>query len=73
MFKEVSDTVVMMKQKAMEAMLPNELSTKMKEKFLEYAKRMSPAEIEEVGRRFQEARKKAREEWKRKKEQEQAN
>lgn len=54
MFGEISDTVNYYKVKAMEAMLPKELPTKMKETFLKMAEKMSPAEIAEVGKKFAE-------------------
>ena len=69
MFDDVSDILTDMKEKAMEAVLPNRLPTKIKEKFLEMSHRMTPAEIAEVGKKFQEAHEKAMKEYFKRREQ----
>ena len=73
MFNDVSDMINQMKEKAMEAMLPMELPTSMKEKFLKMSHKMSPAEIAEVRKKFQEHRKKAFEEFKEKQKEKEQN
>lgn len=68
MLHEVSDLVKEMKRNAMDAMLPRRIDEEMRQKFLSYAERMTPKQIEEVGEKFQKARKEAFErkmaEWK---------
>lgn len=68
MFKDVADTVNVMKEKAMEAILPKELPTKMRERFLELSHKMSPKQIAEVGQKFVEAKERAMKEYRKQKE-----
>lgn len=59
MFEETTDILTKIEEMAMDAQLPVGLPTKMKEKFLELSHNMTTEQIQEVGRKFREARKEA--------------
>ena len=63
-----TDIMNKLKEYAMEAQLPSQLPTKMKEKFLELSHKMTPGEIAEVGEKFREAHVMSMEEWKKSRE-----
>lgn len=73
MFNDVSDMINLMKEKTMEAMIPMGLPKEMKEKFLEMSHKMSPAQIAEVGKKFQECRRKTFEEFNEKQKEKEQN
>ena len=70
MFNDVSNMINNMKEKAMEAMLPMDTPKETKEKLLALSHKMSPKQIAEFGEKIIQARKEAKEEYWRRKEQE---
>ena len=69
MFSDVSNMINEMKEKAMEAMLPMDTPKETKEKLLALSHKMTPRQIAEFGEKIMQARKEAKEEYWRQKEQ----